>query len=122
MLSVLFFSCKTNTATKLDNKTEAGMKGNWVIASVNYPGSDYIKVNSFEQFEEKVGKQRVEDFKERYNLFINTFKNALKPYKDSVNLTQDFKYDNTSLLKFYDEFNDGKSSQRIVDYLINIYN
>jgi hypothetical protein len=48
MLSVLFFSCKTNTATKLDNKTEAGMKGNWVIASVNYPGSEYIKVNSFE--------------------------------------------------------------------------
>lgn len=41
-------SCKTNTATKLDNKTESGMKGNWVITSVTYPGSDVIKVNSFQ--------------------------------------------------------------------------
>mgnify|MGYP005840169711 CR=1 FL=1 len=48
MLSVLFFSCKTNIATKLDNKTEANMKGNWVIESVSYPGSEYIKVNSFD--------------------------------------------------------------------------
>ena len=24
------------------------MKGNWVISSVTYPGSEYIKVNSFE--------------------------------------------------------------------------
>jgi hypothetical protein len=24
------------------------MKGNWVISSVTYPGSEYIKVNSFQ--------------------------------------------------------------------------
>jgi hypothetical protein len=24
------------------------MKGNWVISSVSYPGSEYIKVNSFQ--------------------------------------------------------------------------
>ncbi|MFY7741141.1 MAG: lipocalin family protein [Flavobacterium sp.] len=35
-------------ATKLDNKAEVAMKGNWVIVSVSYPGSEYIKVNSFD--------------------------------------------------------------------------
>ncbi len=48
ILSVVIFACKTNTATKLDNKTEVAMKGNWVVSSVNYPGSEVIKVNSFD--------------------------------------------------------------------------
>lgn len=49
LLPVLFlvFSCKTNTATKVDNATERALKGDWEITAVNYPGSDVIKVNSF---------------------------------------------------------------------------
>ena len=49
LLPVLFlvFSCKTNTATKVDNATERALKGDWEITSVKYPGSDVIKVNSF---------------------------------------------------------------------------
>jgi hypothetical protein len=47
-LSILILSCKSNTATKLDNKVEVAMKGNWVIVSVTYPGSEYIKVRSFD--------------------------------------------------------------------------
>ena len=126
LASIMYFPLYFNKSVFYVDADDSGVM--WDLDFENFKGNEYnfwapiIKVNSFEQFEEKVGKQRVEDFKERYNLFINTFKNALKPYKDSVNLTQDFKYDNTSLLKFYDEFNDGKSSQRIVDYLINIYN
>lgn len=33
--------------TKLGNKTERILKGNWTITAVNFPGSDYLKVNSF---------------------------------------------------------------------------
>ena len=40
--------CKTNTATKLDNKTEVALKGNWNITSVTYPNQAYIKVTSFD--------------------------------------------------------------------------
>ena len=49
LIPVLFlvFSCKTNTATKVDNATERALKGDWEITAVNYPGSDVIKVNSF---------------------------------------------------------------------------
>lgn len=48
LLSILVFACKSNPANQLDNKTEAAMKGTWTISSVTYPGSDYIKVTSFE--------------------------------------------------------------------------
>ena len=43
MLVVLFASCGS-----LDQKSQVGLKGNWTISSVTYPGSDYIKVTSFD--------------------------------------------------------------------------
>lgn len=50
LLCLLILSCKSSsspTSTKLDNKTEAGLKGNWELTSVSYPNSSYIKINSF---------------------------------------------------------------------------
>lgn len=54
-LSVLILSCKSNSATntKLDSKTQVGMKGNWTISSVTYPSSDVIKVTSFDLADSK---------------------------------------------------------------------
>lgn len=46
MLSLV--ACKSNPTNKVDNKTERGMNGNWTITSVAYPGSEVIKVSSFE--------------------------------------------------------------------------
>jgi len=50
IVAVLLFACKTTsvTSTKLDRSSQVGIKGNWVITNVLYPGSDYIKVNSFQ--------------------------------------------------------------------------
>ena len=55
VLAVTFASCKSTSATntKVDNKTERLMKGNWVINSVSYPGSEYIKVTSFQLADSK---------------------------------------------------------------------
>ncbi len=49
-VSVLILSCKSTsvTETKLDTKTQAGLKGTWTIASVTFPSSNVIKVNSFD--------------------------------------------------------------------------
>ena len=49
LLTLFFVSCKSKsvTNTAVDNKTERMMKGNWMISSVTYPGSEYIKVQSF---------------------------------------------------------------------------
>ena len=40
---MVLVSCKST----IDNKSQVGIKGDWVITSVTYPGSDMIKVNSF---------------------------------------------------------------------------
>ena len=61
LLTVLLFACKSKsgttatpvksepvTSTKLDRSSQVAIKGNWVISTVTYPGSDYIKVNSFQ--------------------------------------------------------------------------
>lgn len=55
VLAITFASCKSTSATntKVDNKTERLMKGNWVISSVSYPGSEYIKVTSFQLADSK---------------------------------------------------------------------
>ncbi len=48
-LTLFMVSCKSKsvTNTAVDNKTERMMKGDWQISSVTYPGSEYIKVQSF---------------------------------------------------------------------------
>lgn len=49
-LSLVLLSCKTSSITdkKLDKSAQVAVKGNWILASVTYPGSEYIKVNSFD--------------------------------------------------------------------------
>ena len=50
LVSLMIFACKSKsaTSTKLDNKIEVALKGNWTIVSVTYPGADVIKVTSFD--------------------------------------------------------------------------
>jgi hypothetical protein len=60
--AVFTIACKTSTGatnTNLDRKSQVEIKGNWQIASVEYPGSQYIKVTSFDLADSKcfVGSQ-----------------------------------------------------------------
>ena len=55
VVAILLFACKSKSgtsapvaSTKLDKSSQVAIKGDWVITSVSYPGSDYIKVNSFQ--------------------------------------------------------------------------
>ena len=49
-IAILGIACKSQSpvSTKVDSKTGVGMKGNWTISAVTYPGSEYIKVSSFD--------------------------------------------------------------------------
>jgi len=59
----MLFACKsasttastegTSLSTKLDKSTQVALKGNWVLTNVSYPGSEYIKVNSFDLADSK---------------------------------------------------------------------
>jgi hypothetical protein len=49
-------SCKSKnsaTSTKIDSDSQYAIKGNWIITSVNYPGSEVILVTSFELADSK---------------------------------------------------------------------
>lgn len=50
---VLLVSCKSTSPveTSLDSKTERMLKGNWTVTAVTFPGSEYIKVKSFDMFD-----------------------------------------------------------------------
>lgn len=61
LVFVFLFACKSSSTTtsapvksepvansKLDKTSQVAIKGNWKISSVNYPGSNYFKVNSFQ--------------------------------------------------------------------------
>ncbi|AWI25731.1 lipocalin family protein [Flavobacterium pallidum] len=50
VLAVSIASCKSTSATntKTDTKAQVAIKGNWVLSSVTYPGSEYIRVLSFQ--------------------------------------------------------------------------
>ena len=54
-ITLMLFSCKTSSITekKLDRNSQVALKGNWVISAVTYPGSEYIKVNSFQLADSK---------------------------------------------------------------------
>ena len=49
-LGILISGCKSTSITnsKLDRKSQVEIKGNWTLISVDYPSSDYIKINSFQ--------------------------------------------------------------------------
>ena len=55
ILSLMILSCKSNSATvtKLDSKTQVDLKGDWTISSISYPGSEVIKVTSFDLADSK---------------------------------------------------------------------
>jgi hypothetical protein len=56
LLSVLFFACKSKnsaTSTKIDSSSQTAIKGEWRISTVSYPGSEVIKVTSFDLADSK---------------------------------------------------------------------
>ena len=53
LVLALLFSCKTtkkapSLTAKTDRSSQKELKGNWQITNVTYPGSNYIRVNSFQ--------------------------------------------------------------------------
>jgi hypothetical protein len=64
LIIISFFACKSSsvTSTKLDRSSQLEIKGDWVISSVTYPGSEYIKLNSFQIADSKCFEESVWKF------------------------------------------------------------
>jgi hypothetical protein len=121
IVSVFVFSCKSKSPveTKLDMKTEVALKGNWIITSVTYPGSDYIKITSF----------NVEDSKcfveSEWNFISNNNKGSMVLKKNgcrsySTPITWYVNKEGNMILKFLDE---GLKSKKIKEgYIVKVSN
>ncbi|WP_299053206.1 hypothetical protein [uncultured Polaribacter sp.] len=74
LFASVFIGCKSTSSvnTKLDNKTEKMLKGDFTITSVNFPGSKFLKVNSFNLSDSKcfIGSQ--------WNFISNNNKGEMK--------------------------------------------
>ncbi|MFT5752996.1 MAG: hypothetical protein ACI924_000201 [Flavobacterium sp.] len=55
LITISLMGCKSKsvTNTNVDNKTERVIKGDWTVTKVSFPGSDYIKVTSFDLADSK---------------------------------------------------------------------
>ncbi len=78
VLSVVLFACKSQsvTNTKVDNKTERVIKGNWVVSNVSFPGSEVIKVTSFDLADSKCFVNSSWNFVSNNNTGTMTLKDA----------------------------------------------
>jgi hypothetical protein len=88
--------------------------------SDNYSSKFWMRIHDLktqQEFIELIG----EDNLKQWLTDTNKFKNIKRKYCHDFNFNMDFltspKKDSHKLLKYYDNFNDGKSSKRIVEYL-----
>lgn len=92
-----------------------------------YRGNEYefwkniINVDSFEMFKSKIGESRVQSFIERYNFIMNDIKNHLDQYHIDSVLKPLNKQNYQYIQKYFDEFCDGNASERISDYILNMF-
>lgn len=123
LFSMLFIACKstsTITNTKLDNKAERLIKGDWIITSIDYPGSEYLKVNSF----------NIEDSKcfigSKWNFISNNNKGEMKLTNTSSKckdfntpITWFINKDNKFVLKIIKNY---KAKEKTQGYILDIKN
>lgn len=68
-----------SSCSSLDSKSQVGLKGNWVITDVSYPGSDYIKVTSFDVADSQCFKGSSWNFVSNNNKGTMSLNNASCP-------------------------------------------
>mgnify|MGYP000005817094 CR=1 FL=1 len=115
-------SCKTASVvnTKVDNKTERILKGNWTLTAVNYPGSEYIKVESFYLSDSKCFVGSTWKFISNNNKGEMKLNNSSSSCKDfSSPITWYINKDGNFVLKF---LNDYKAKEVENGFILNINN
>ena len=123
LFSMLFMACKstsTVTNTKLDNKMERLIKGDWLISSIDYPGSDYLKVTSFNIEDSKCFVGSKWNFISNNNKGYMSLNNSSSKCKDfSSPITWFINKDNQFVLKI---INDYKAKEKTQGFILDVKN
>jgi CRISPR/Cas system CMR-associated protein Cmr1 (group 7 of RAMP superfamily) len=118
-LLIFIVACKTNTATKLDNKTERVIKGKWQISSVNFIGSEYFKINAFDLADVKCFENSTWNFVSNNNTGDFTLSNtSCTGYRSKI--TWFINKEGNFVMKILD---DGIKSKRVKEgYVLRVAN
>ena len=90
----------------------------------NFKGHEFnfwkniLNFNSFSEFEEFISTKYITETLDRNKKFEKNISKHLVFY-DKIHTFMDLKSDNEGLLKYYTDFNDSKSSERIINYIEN---
>ena len=80
-----------------------------------------MRVNSFEELVDKIDPKFIDKAIDRKNNLINIIKNNLIIYDDNFKWLEIDSPNAKSVLKIFDDFNDFKASERIVNEIENLY-
>lgn len=119
-IGALFLSsCKSNTSTKLDMKSEYAIKGDWVVSKVEYPGSSVINVRSFDVADSKCFENSQWSFVSNNNTGkMMLAKNGCPSF--SSNITWFVNKEGNMVMKF---INDGMKSKNVASgYVLKVAN
>jgi hypothetical protein len=94
----------------------------------NFEGKEFdfwkpiINVKTFEEFVEKVGKDRVSNFEVRYKTMIDAFNQNTRVYNEqNINMLDNSPVDYSEITMYFDEYADGKASERVGDFILRTY-
>jgi hypothetical protein len=124
--SIMYYPLVLNKKTIIFNTEDIGVEKGFDIES--YKGKMYnfwapiVKVNSFEEFIKLVDLNFIENTIKRKNYMMNIIKENLTQYDGNFKwLTLNKNINHDKILQLFDNFNDFKASERIVNEIENLY-
>jgi hypothetical protein len=94
----------------------------------NFEGKEFdfwksiINVKTFEEFIEKIGKDRVSNFEVRYKTMLDAFNQNTRVYNEqNMNMLDNSPVDYSEITMYFDEYADGKASERVGDFILRTY-
>ena len=124
--SIMYYPLILNKKTVLFSMEDIGIEKGYDLK--NYEGKMYnfwapiVKVNSFGEFKELIGQDFINTSIERKNILLKILETNLISYDNNFNwLDESVNSNNQEILKYFDNFNDFKASERIVNEIENLY-
>jgi len=125
--SIMYYPLILDKKVVLFDLKESGLENTYDIEK--YQGERYkfwapiVKVNTFDEFKTLIGKKFLDETLKRKNILMEDIYNNLDTYDENCIFIENNKNieNNKKVLKYFDNFNDFKSSERIVNEIENLY-
>jgi hypothetical protein len=125
--SIMYYPLVLNKKTIIFDLKDSGLEDTYNIEKFQEKLYEFwapiVKVNSFGEFKKLIGEKFIDDAIERKNSLVKDIYNSLALYDEECIFIEN-KWDaenNKKILKYFDNFNDFKASERIVNEIEKLY-